>query len=393
MPQATPTHVGHPQDPADTRIMGVVHRALLRDLDRAVRVLSGAGHLPAHQRTALTGHVSWMMGFLRGHHASEDDGLYPAVLARRPDVAELLEAMDADHRALDPAVTDIEGATERYGCDGSTRSRTELVEALRRLRDPLADHLRREEDELLPIASACLSNDEWHAIEKAHNLDGKSFSELGIEGHWLIDGVTAEDRDVVLGVVPPIPRVILLVGFARPYRRRRDACWRGTPPAHAVQEHGAVEVAVDAPIEAVRAVLHEVTRQGEWSHECVETTWLDGADTAVVGARFRGRNSQGWVRWGRTCEIVASDPNELAWRTVPTWLFPDSTRWTYHLSSVAGGGTVVEQRFDVERGPKVLSLLYSLVVPAHRDRLEALRDDLRRLGTLAAEEPTIVRPR
>ena len=35
---------------------------------------------------------------------------------------------------------------------------------------------------------------------------------------------------------------------------------------------------------------------------------------------------------------------------------------------------------------KVLVYAYSLLVPAHRDRLEALRDDLGRLGALASVE-------
>lgn len=238
----------------------------------------------------------------------------------------------------------------------------------------------------MPIASACLTDHEWRAIEKKHNLDGKTFEELGLEGHWLIDGVTAEDRDVVLGVVPPMLRLLLVLGYARSYRRYRDACWLGTPPSRTVQQHGRVDVTVDAPIEAVRAVLHDVTRQGEWSHECVETTWLDGATEAKVGARFRGRNAQGMVRWGRTCEIVSSGPDELAWRTVSTALYPDTTRWTIRLSTTPTGETRIEQSFDAGGAPKVLVYAYSLLVPAHRDRLEALRDDLGRLGALASVE-------
>jgi hypothetical protein len=382
----TRSAVGATLVPADTRIMGVVHRALLRDLERADRLLAGPDPLPDQQRVAVAGHVSWMMGFLRAHHASEDDGLFPAVLARRPDVAGQLDRMDDDHRALGPAITDVETAAEAYNHAGPSSSQAVLLASLRRLHDPLAAHLRREEEVTMPIASACLSDDEWRAIEKEHNLEGKSFAELGFEGHWLIDGVTAEDRDVVLGVVPAIQRHLLVLGYSRSYRRRRVACWQGAPPARTVQQHGRVEVTVDAPIEAVRAVLHDITRQGEWSHECVKTEWLDGATATTVGAHFRGRNAQGVVRWGRTCEIVSSAPDELAWRTVPTMLYPDSTRWTIQLSPTPGGGTHIEQRFDAERGPKVLLLLYSFLIPAHRDRLEALHADLRRLGALAAEQ-------
>ena len=103
---------------------------------------------------------------------------------------------------------------------------------------------------------------------------------------------------------------------------------------------------------------------------------------AAAGARFRGRNRNGLFRWGRICEVVDATPYELVWRTVPTLLFPDSTEWRIALHE-AEGGTRIEQRFRVLRAPKVLDLLYATVVPAHRDRSDALRADLARLGEVA----------
>ena len=130
--------------------------------------------------------------------------------------------------------------------------------------------------------------------------------------------------------------------------------------------------------------MRDVTRTGEWSHECVSVTWLDGATSAVPGARFRGRNRARIFRWGRVCEIVAADPYALVWRTVPTALYPDSTEWAIRLSPVPGG-TAIEQTFTVVRAPKVLDLVYGLMIPAHRDRTAALSNDMRRLGDLAVD--------
>ena len=77
----------------------------------------------------------------------------------------------------------------------------------------------------MPIVSRLVTAAEWQAIEKEHNLDPKSMSELGFEGHWLIDGSSDADRATVLGLVPPIPRFVLLHGYARRYRRHAAACW------------------------------------------------------------------------------------------------------------------------------------------------------------------------
>jgi hypothetical protein len=150
-----------------------------------------------------------------------------------------------------------------------------------------------------------------------------------------------------------------------------------------VQLENRVEVTVPAAIDDVWDVVRDPTRVGEWSHECVEATWLGGADAAVPGARFRGRNRAGLFKWGRVCEVVTAEPHELVWVTVPTTFYPDSSEWRIALSEV-DGGTRISQQFRVVRATKVLAVLYALMIPAHRDRTAALVDDLTRLGALAA---------
>jgi hypothetical protein len=235
----------------------------------------------------------------------------------------------------------------------------------------------------MPLTSRLVTASEWQAIEQEHDLDPKSMSQLGFEGHWLIDGATDDDRATVLGLVPPVPRVILQHGFAPRYRRHVAACWGGTAPApRRVQLENEVAVTVDADAGAVWDVIVDVTRVGEWSHECVGAEWLDGATSAVPGARFRGRNRVGRLGWGRVCEIVSAERDELRWRTVPTRLYPDSSEWWIALEPVEGG-TRITQGFRVVDAPKVLGVVYALLIPGHRDRTAALRDDLERLGAVA----------
>src|SRR5262249_61615069 len=74
-----------------------------------------------------------------------------------------------------------------------------------------------------------------------------------------------------------------------------------------VEKRGRCEVHTDAPIDAVWDVVRDVTRTGEWSHECLSVEWLDGATEARPGARFRGKNKARMFRWGRVCEVVSSD--------------------------------------------------------------------------------------
>lgn len=369
--------------PADTRMMTVVHDALRRDLARATAALEASPPPGDRQRRAIARHLAWMMAFLHAHHESEDTGLYPVVRDRRPDAAALLDAMDAGHRAVARRVDEVEAAAGSYAANDAETDRARLLDAIAALAADLLPHLRREEDEAMPVVAAAVTDDEWRAIEQEHNLDGKSPAQLGKEGHWLIDDATPESRALVLGLVPPVKRFVLVHGFGPAYRRERDACWNPARATRRVQKAGRTEVVVDADPGAVWDVVRDPTRVGEWSHECVAATWLGGATHAEPGARFRGRNHQGLLRWGRVCEVLSADDHELVWRTVPTTLYPDSSIWRIRVEP-ADGGTRLVQTFEVVRGPKVLDPIYATIAPNHRDRDAALREDLRRLGAVAS---------
>lgn len=366
----------NPEAPADTNMMRIVHDALRRDLRRARTALISTPPPDARQRRAIADHLRWMMAFLEAHHRSEDDGLYPVVRDRDPSAAALLDEMERDHRAVAAASTHLDDvATNTDDADPAN-----LVEAIDDLCGVLLPHLEREEAEAMPIVSRVVTNAEWQAIEQRHNLDGKSMAQLAREGHWLIDDASPEDRARVLGLVPPVPRLVLLYGFGPSYRRTRRACWSSR--RRAVQHESSTAVVVEADIEAVWDVVRDPTRVGEWSHECVGGEWVGAVTEARPGAQFRGRNRQGAFRWGRLCEVVRAEPFELVWRTVPTRLYPDSTEWALRLTREPNG-TRIEQTFHVVKGTK-LEPLYATVLPAHRDRTEALRHDLERIGQIAA---------
>jgi hemerythrin-like domain-containing protein len=392
--------------PADTRMMGIVHDALRRDLDRALRTLSSAPFPQSAQREAIGAHIVWMMDFLHAHHHGEDAGLWPLVRARDPRAAAFLDAMEADHARVAPLVDECRAAARHYAAEPSDDARVALLDALRAMGDALLPHLRREEDETIPLVAVAISAAEWHAVDQEYFMKDKSMAQLGFEGHWLMDGLDPERREVLVHQVPPVPRLILVHGFARGYRRHATECWGpvdplvdvarrkpygpASPLPRAIPRAGRVDEIVAASLGAVWRVVSDVTRVGEWSHECRRAEWLDGATSAEPGVRFRGTSKAGPWAWSRVNEIVVvREPHALVWRTVPTLLFPDSTEWRIELEPV-DGGTRIAQSFDVVRAPAVLSRLYAIMIPAHRGRDSALTDDLRRLGAVAGSSMSAV---
>lgn len=214
-----------PEDPADMRMMGIVHSALKRDLLRTREVLSAPPAPGGRQRTALGEHVTWMMEFLHAHHTSEDEGLWPLVRRRNPAAAELLDSLEADHERIAPAAESVATAAREYTATTADPPRAELVEAIDRLIDVLFPHLDREVADAMPVVSASITNREWDAVEQEYNIKPKSVRELGMEGHWLLDGIDPEGYDVVVHKVSPVKRFVLLYGFGPSYRRRARERW------------------------------------------------------------------------------------------------------------------------------------------------------------------------
>src|SRR5512132_3372775 len=218
--------------PADTRMMGIVHDALKRDLRRAREVLLAWPAPRGRQRVALGEHVTWMLDFLHAHHSGEDAGLWPLVRRRNPAATELLDSMEADHARLAPAAEEVAAAARDYTATTDDSARAALVAALDDLLEALVPHLDREVAEAMPVVATSITNREWDAVEQEYNIKPKSTRQLAMEGHWLLEGIDAEGYDVVVHKVPAPFRLLLLHGFGRAYRRRADARW--TPDASPV---------------------------------------------------------------------------------------------------------------------------------------------------------------
>jgi hypothetical protein len=206
-------------------MMGIVHRALRRDLLRTREAVTEEPYPQGRQRQALGEHVVWMMAFLHAHHSGEDEGLWPLVRERNPAAGALLDSLEAEHRQISPAAAALTAAGRRYAATTADEPRAELVTALDALATVLFPHLDREVEEAMPVVSASITQAQWRAVEQTYNVKPKSIAQLGMEGHWLLDGIDGEGYQVVVHTVSAVPRFILLHGFARAYRRRAEVRW------------------------------------------------------------------------------------------------------------------------------------------------------------------------
>ena len=213
----------------DTRMNGVIHAALKRDLERIALLVARPDDLSATRLRALGGHAVWLMELLHQHHTTEDERLFPVMRANNPDIGPLLDAMVAEHGAIAAAVTTLEEAGRQAQAGGPDAAERlgDAVTGLRRVLDP---HLEHEERSLSPLVPASVTEEEWAVFEKG-NTEGASPPELAFQGHWMLDNLDPGGVAVVKKQVPALARFVILRFLGGAYRKRFEACWGGTPAA------------------------------------------------------------------------------------------------------------------------------------------------------------------
>jgi hypothetical protein len=111
---------------------------------------------------------------------------------------------------------------------------------------------------------------------------------------------------------------------------------------------GEARVHVNAPPERLYEIVSDITRMGQWSPETVRCRWLDGATNPAVGARFKGVNRRGLLRWSTKSRVVAAEsPTEFAFITGLLGRGRDMTKWRYRFEPAPEGGTNVTESFEM----------------------------------------------
>lgn len=209
----------NPHDEMNT----IIHDALRRDLDRLETALQQS--LTDDRRTALCGHVAWMLDVLHHHHVGEDEGVWPRVLAKRPDLQPMVDEMEAEHETLAAASDGLRAAAAAYARDGSERHREQMAAAVEHMKDATLPHLEHEEREAMPLVLATLDDDDWAYLEKNHFRKGMSLGNTGLYGMWIMDGLDRRRQGVVRATIPGPVLWFFERRYGPRYRRTTQMAW------------------------------------------------------------------------------------------------------------------------------------------------------------------------
>ncbi|MCU1371326.1 MAG: Hemerythrin cation binding domain protein [Ilumatobacteraceae bacterium] len=219
----TTTNPTNPTTPTpttpDISFYFALHRHMRADLVRYVDTIEAL--TPADRATRLPALVRWVKGFvceLDEHHWSEDETFFPEMRARIPSVADVLDALDAEHKQMDVLLARWPGLI----ADLADRSqpfepaRSAALAMGRELTDLMTTHLDVEDNDILPMYWRHYTAAEYDAIQQTAIKKSKKKG-FAFIAPWCVDSVEGAERKAFLAQVPWVMRA-----FHRLVRPRYD---------------------------------------------------------------------------------------------------------------------------------------------------------------------------
>jgi iron-sulfur cluster repair protein YtfE (RIC family) len=82
------------------------------------------------------------------HHHGEDRDMFPALRRSNPDLGDVVDRLESDHRAISTLLDNVEALVKELDESSTSTSRDDLVMALRNLATRLLEHLAYEEENI-----------------------------------------------------------------------------------------------------------------------------------------------------------------------------------------------------------------------------------------------------
>jgi len=143
------------------------------------------------------------------------------------------------------------------------------------------------------------------------------------------------------------------------------------------------DIVIHATPQHLYDMVADLPRMGEWSPECQNVEWEEGATGPAEGAKFVGHNRGGpfgLMRWSRHGRVMTADPGrEFGFSTEEGGR--ESTHWHYRFDAVEGGTRVTES-YEVKWIPAWARII-DVPTNRHSELLEAMRHTLAQLKSAA----------
>ncbi|MEV4754529.1 hemerythrin domain-containing protein [Micromonospora sp. NPDC049559] len=157
------TSVGEPM--ADTRDMFLSHTMFRREFALLPGLVRGVTPGDKERAQIVAEHIELVDGSLHSHHTSEDKHLWPRLLERGPEeIAPIVHVMEDQHQMIADIIDEVKATLGTWRDSAASKSGDALAAALDRMVPLLVEHLKLEEDRVIPLIEKYITAAEWGAM-------------------------------------------------------------------------------------------------------------------------------------------------------------------------------------------------------------------------------------
>ena len=208
------------QQPIEVRDMAIVHRTFREAFSESADLVRAETNPSADRVAFLSDHVEMILAILHGHHDSEDELLWPRLLARAPDEAATVQRVADQHQEVAAAVERVQQGVDAWQASSGGSGGDALADSLVHLNAVLQPHLNDEETLVVPLAAQVLTQDEWNSIGE-HSRGSIPRDKLFIAFGMLLEPLSETDRAYMLSEVPAPVKVLWKTLGQRSWRKYR----------------------------------------------------------------------------------------------------------------------------------------------------------------------------
>jgi hemerythrin-like domain-containing protein len=148
---------------ADTRVLQAVHKTFRLATDRLVEATERLE--PSALQPIIGSRWTFYTTVLNHHHHNEDDSAFPALVAVRPQMKDLVQTLEDDHRRLVARMGVVDDAVATFQEKPNLPNRDAMHEAIVAVRDEFFPHLDTEDAQIIPAFAESIPPAEWERMD------------------------------------------------------------------------------------------------------------------------------------------------------------------------------------------------------------------------------------
>jgi hypothetical protein len=152
----------------------------------AAQIAGSASSDDADRVAVVSSYYANVLALLHAHHEGEDELLWPKLMERAPEQADLVARVSGQHEGVLSWLEAAEARLTEWIAEPNVDRGAALASALATLGAELGLHLDDEERHILPLAADYLTVEEWNELP-AHGM--RTFSG---DKPWLVIGLIQE---------------------------------------------------------------------------------------------------------------------------------------------------------------------------------------------------------